>query len=52
MVPFNPHLCAVMYNRIVRIGFEGSNRQQKQGDYIPKNWFDAWQSSEHSPVSE
>ncbi|EFR01872.1 hypothetical protein MGYG_04870 [Nannizzia gypsea CBS 118893] len=40
---FDPSICANLYNRLIRTGFHGSNREQK-GDYFRTNWFEVWQA--------
>ncbi|EZF35624.1 hypothetical protein H109_05947 [Trichophyton interdigitale MR816] len=40
---FDPTLCAMLYNRLIRIGFHGSNREQ-EGESLRTNWFEVWKS--------
>ncbi|PLB46336.1 hypothetical protein P170DRAFT_411542 [Aspergillus steynii IBT 23096] len=43
---FDPAVCAALYNRIIHIGFEGSQCGQR-GDRLAKNWFHAWRNDPH-----
>lgn len=40
---FDPTLCAMLYNRLIRIGFDGSNREQ-EGESLRTNWFEVWKT--------
>lgn len=39
--PFDPDICAQLYNRIIRIGFDGAQRSL-HGHRLQTNWFNTW----------
>lgn len=40
-LPFDPGRCAELYNRIIRIGFDGARRSLR-GERLQTSWFNAW----------